>query len=247
MNLSLVRRFLRSVVPLAVRRYLSRLKRARHDKSSGYVFATNRKSKPTPDRIVVAVVSQPLIVAPHLDEKRTNLAKAIALMNGLIIKPGQTLSIWHCLGPPTAQRGWASGRTIINDILTTDPGGGLCQFSSLIYHLGLLAGLTVRERHHHSRDIHVTDATRFTALGLDATIVYGFKDLRLSNSGPDDVVFWFDLTSNVLYGEIVGHIPRAQINLQILQSDFPKWRKVEVYSFTQEAEKRMISQDFYNI
>ena len=208
-------------------------------------FASQLQNAVPTDWSVIASITQPLIVAPHLDEKRANLAKAITLMNALVIKPGQTLSIWRCLGPPTACRGWASGRTIINDVMTTDPGGGLCQFSSLIYHLGLLARLDVRERHHHSRDIHATDATRFTPLGLDATLVYGFKDLRLRNDGAGDLVVTFQLTQTSLTGQVSAIAPTTPRRLHLLRQDNAQSRTVIVSCIEADGTLKRISANHY--
>jgi vancomycin resistance protein VanW len=245
LNFTFARRFLRGLVPLALRRPIANFKRRHHDRAKGYVFATERLTAIAAQWHTIASLVQPLIVAPHLEEKRANLAKAIGAMNGLTIKPGQVLSIWHCLGPPTAKRGWASGRTIINDVMTTDPGGGLCQFSSLIYHLSLLAGLAIVERHHHSRDIHQSDATRFTPLGLDATIVHGFKDLRLRNDGDCDLVLTFELTQSSLTGSILSSKPIASRVLHIRRSDGDLFRQVIVMFVKEAGTNELISDDLY--
>jgi hypothetical protein len=50
-----------------------------------------------------------------------------------------------------------------------------------VYHIGIIAGLDIIERYNHSVDIY-TDDTRFAPLGTDATVVYGYKDLRIRNN-----------------------------------------------------------------
>lgn len=60
-------------------------------------------------------------------------------------------------------------------------GRGLCQLSGLIYYISLLAGLELIERHPHSLAIY-DETTGFTPLGSEATVVYGYKDLRLRNN-----------------------------------------------------------------
>jgi vancomycin resistance protein VanW len=79
-----------------------------------------------------------------------------------------------------------AGRNIVDGRLVRQTGGGLCQLSSLLHHLALLGGLEVEERHAHSLDIYREDE-RFTPLGADATVVWGFKDLRLRNPHPSPV------------------------------------------------------------
>jgi vancomycin resistance protein VanW len=43
-----------------------------------------------------------------------------------------------------------------------------------------------------------TDETRFTPLGLDATVVYGHKDLRVKNKHPFPIYFDLIVDRNIL-------------------------------------------------
>lgn len=144
-------------------------------------------------------LTQPLGVAPapQLERKRHNLRLAIARLQTVGIQPGQILSFWHLVGPPTAKSGYVEGRTITGKHLVTSVGGGLCQLSGMIYFVALRAGLTIIERYPHSQDIY-TDATRFAPLGSDATVVYGYKDLRVQNSLAMPLCFRFDLDERAL-------------------------------------------------
>jgi vancomycin resistance protein VanW len=127
-------------------------------------------------------LSQPLgsAASHYLVNKKHNLTLAIQQLQEVIIAPGQIFSFWHWVGHPDAKAGYVPGRTITGEALATTVGGGLCQLSGLLYFLALKGGLTILERHPHSKDIY-TDATRFTPLGSDATVVYGYKDLRFQN------------------------------------------------------------------
>ena len=61
--------------------------------------------------------------------------------------------------------------------LVSGIGGGVCQVSSTLFHAALLAGMEVVERHCHSRPV------AYIPLGLDATVVYNYLDLKLANRG----------------------------------------------------------------
>lgn len=117
-----------------------------------------------------------------LDNKLHNLGIAIARLETLVIHSGQVFSFWHAVGRPSVGAGYREGRTITGAALGTSVGGGLCQLSGMAYLLALQAGLQILERHPHSRDLY-TDSTRFAPLGADATVVYGYKDLRFRNTG----------------------------------------------------------------
>ena len=56
----------------------------------------------------------------------------------------------------------------------------------MLYHLALVGGLEIVERHPHSIDIY-REEDRYAPLGADATVVWGFKDLRLRNPYPSAV------------------------------------------------------------
>jgi vancomycin resistance protein VanW len=113
------------------------------------------------------------------ESKIFNFSLASKKVNEVIIYPNEIFSFWKVIGNPNSQ--FQKGRTIQNGEIVEDVGGGLCQVSGIIYYMSLLAGLDVLERYNHSTDIY-NDETRFCPLGTDATIVYGYKDLRVRNN-----------------------------------------------------------------
>ncbi|WP_164510870.1 VanW family protein [Nonlabens xiamenensis] len=125
-------------------------------------------------------IRQPIKVNKGSQNKIHNIQLAFDRLQHLIIEPGQTFSFWHFIPRPTARNNYKKGRNLIKGQLQEDYGGGLCQLSGMIYLCLLKSGVTILERHHHSTDIY-TDDTRYTPLGSDATVVYGFKDLRFEN------------------------------------------------------------------
>ncbi len=56
----------------------------------------------------------------------------------------------------------------------------------------MLAGLNIIERHSHSIDIY-TDKTKYAEKGTDATVVYGYKDLRIKNNQDYSIQFGFEI------------------------------------------------------
>jgi vancomycin resistance protein VanW len=131
-------------------------------------------------------LSQEIKPSETIENKKYNLALASAMINEYVIMPGGMFSFWHVIGDP--KKRFKKGRAIIRGKLSEEVGGGLCQVSGLLYHVSLLAGLEIIERHNHSIDLY-TDETRYTPLGTDATVVYGYKDLRIKNNNPFPVSF----------------------------------------------------------
>ena len=126
-------------------------------------------------------LEQPILPTDCVEAKIRNIEIAVKRLQRVIVQPGRIFSFWRTVGRPTKARGFLPGRSLLGGRLEADYGGGLCQLSGTIYHLSLEAALEILERHPHSRDIY-DDKTRYTALGSDATVAYGFKDLRVLNN-----------------------------------------------------------------
>lgn len=192
-------------------------------------------------------LTQPLgsTSAQYFNNKKHNLLLAIEKLQDVAIAPGQIFSFWHLLGNPNSKAGYVQGRTIMGDRLGTTMGGGLCQISGLVYFLALKSGLMIVERHPHSKDIY-TDATRFAPLGSDATVVYGYKDLRFQNNLSSPLRFRFlikeqDITACICSAQSIIEA-RIEFRLQHLDSG----TQVETIRYTQAiAEGELISSNLY--
>ena len=104
-----------------------------------------------------------------------NVTVAAANLNGLVLQPGQTISISDAIKPRTAQNGYLEAGAYLNGEVIQAFGGGICQVSSTTYNAAMTSGLTVLERHSHSMPVH------YLPLGLDAAISAGSKDLKIRN------------------------------------------------------------------
>lgn len=118
----------------------------------------------------------------HLQyNKITNLKLAIAPIDGVVIKPGETFSIWRMVGRPSARKGYKTGMMIHNGKVREGVGGGLCQLGNLIYWMALHTQLTVTERWRHSFDVF-PDVNRTIPFACGATLAYNYIDLQLKNN-----------------------------------------------------------------
>ena len=151
----------------------------------------------------VIKIEQPIKATGTTLNKINNLSIAINKLNNIIIQPGEIFSFWKLVGNPSAKNGYKKSRSIINGEVDAAIGGGLCQLSGLIYFLALQGGLKITERHAHSIDIY-TEEERFTPLGTDATVAYGYKDLRFINQYHFPVVLIFHLTNDSLTGNLLS-------------------------------------------
>ncbi|MGG9960270.1 VanW family protein [Ferruginibacter sp. SUN106] len=194
---------LKKYIPAPVKLLLQLQRRAAADFLNGYskLFCSNKNIRQQlPENIQQAVsIQQQVKVNDSSANKISNLNLAITTINNIEIAPGQIFSFWKSVGNPSEKNGYKKSRTIINGELEAATGGGLCQLSGLIYFLSVQTGLTVLERHPHSIDIY-KDEDRFTPLGSDATVAYGYKDCRIKNEYHFPVYFSFTLNENSLTG-----------------------------------------------
>ena len=171
-------------------------------------------------------VVQVLKVANYSGNKRQNLTIAANTIQNVIIQPGEIFSFWALVGAPVAKRGYLEGRALVNGSLKAVMGGGLCQLSGILYYLTLQAGLKPIERYSHSADIY-TDETRFTPLGSDATVVYGYKDLRFINSLSQPICFRIDITTDQITGELCTPNPITPYHIEFRIQKFPDRTQVQ--------------------
>jgi len=180
--------------PREIRRFACQLRRLVVDWSSGLSrrLVTTRSGTDSEATVYPVRLShqQPILKTDHVQAKIHNLTAAAKCLENLPVPPQGALSFWKAVGRPSRSRGFQPGRSLLGGRLCTDFGGGLCQLSGLLYYMSLVAGLEVLERHAHSRDIY-DDQTRYAPLGSDATVAYGFKDLRVLNTTPAPICFRF--------------------------------------------------------
>lgn len=145
--------------------------------------------------------------SPKLQEQKIiNLKQAIQRLNGVIIKPNHTFSLWKIIGKPKYENGYVNGMLLSNGKVIEGIGGGLCQLSNFLYWIFLHAPIETVERHHHSLDVF-PDSGRTLPFGGGATILYNFIDLKVKNIStyPLQLKVW--LTDNHLKGQILSPRP----------------------------------------
>lgn len=149
--------------------------------------------------------------------KITNLRLAIAPLDGVVIRPGETFSIWRLAGRPTARRGFLEGLVLHNGRIEKGIGGGLCQLGNLLYWMALHSPLTIAERYRHGFDVF-PDIDRTIPFACGATLAYNYIDLQLRNDTTDtfQIALWLD--DEYLNGKILCSRP-ADTKFEIFETD----------------------------
>ena len=137
-----------------------------------------------------------------------NLNLAVPHLNGMVLHPGETLSYWKAIGRTSAKKGYKPGMVLTGGKVRTEPGGGLCQLSNLIYWMTLHTPLTVIERHHHGYDVF-PDSNRTQPFGSGATCYYPYVDLMIRNDTCQDFQLFLHVGTEYLEGAWLTDRPPA--------------------------------------
>lgn len=115
-----------------------------------------------------------------------NVTKGADIINGTVLKPGQTFSANDTLGIRTTANGWKMAHAYVGGTTEEQAGGGVCQLSSTLYNAAVMADLEIVFRRNHSMFVS------YVARGLDATInsVGNMIDFKMRNNTDSDVIIF---------------------------------------------------------
>ena len=136
------------------------------------------------------------------ENKATNLALAVQHIDGLLIRPGETFSVWKQVGRTTQRKGYKEGLTIAKGQPSQGIGGGLCQLSNLIHWLVLHSDLTITEHHHHDGLDLFPDFGRQIPFGTGTSISYNYIDYRVRNDTTNTYQLRLHVDGEYLCGEL---------------------------------------------
>ncbi|MFN0173773.1 MAG: VanW family protein [Saprospiraceae bacterium] len=189
-------------------------------------------------------LAQPIRPGATFANKLANLRLATSSIDGLLLRPGAVFSFWEIVGPPTTSRGFRPSRNIVRGQLSAEVGGGLCQISGIIYQLSLITGLEIRERHAHSVDIY-TEEERISPLGADATVVFGYKDLRVANPFDFPLVFRFEIREEEVVFSLFATEKIPFKNIEFRRERLDTLEKVETTELTTQNGAKVLAVSCY--
>ncbi len=112
---------------------------------------------------------------PYAEYRNINIGRAAELIDGTILKPGETFSLNDTVGERTRENGFTEGFVISDGIFKEDLGGGVSQMATTLFNAMFFAGLEDVESKPHSFYID-----RYP-VGREATVAWGAVDLRFRN------------------------------------------------------------------
>lgn len=136
---------------------------------------------------------------PSQSARANNLKIALDYLNGKVVMPGEVFSYNDAIGDTTTEKGYLPAATFKGGTTVNELGGGICQTTSTLYNVALMANLEIVERHQHGLPVGYVQPSR------DATVYSPYLDFKFKNtrSNPIKIVTSYSSSGNLnisLYG-----------------------------------------------
>jgi vancomycin resistance protein YoaR len=129
-------------------------------------------------------------------ERIQNIKTASSAFHGLLVAPGEELSMAEVLGDISLDNGYAEALIIFGDRTIKGVGGGVCQVSTTLFRVAFFGGYPILERHPHAYRVGYYEiGPRSPGPGLDATVFVPMVDMKFINDSPN----WL-LLETYIYG-----------------------------------------------
>ena len=119
-----------------------------------------------------------------------NITTASEKFKGLLVAPGETLSMVDVLGDISLENGYAEALIILGDETIKGVGGGVCQVSTTLFRTVFFGGYQIDERHPHAYRVGYYEQVNSAGYhdsslaGLDATVYVPIVDFKFTNDSP---------------------------------------------------------------
>jgi vancomycin resistance protein YoaR len=149
------------------------------------------------------VVSATTYFSGSSPERIQNIKTAAAEFHGLLVAPGETLSMADHLGDISIDSGYAEALIIYGNRTIKGVGGGVCQVSTTLFRAAFFGGYPIVERYPHAYRVLYYEQgpgekgnPNRPGPGLDATVFVPLVDFKFTNDTPS----WL-LMETYVYGE----------------------------------------------
>ncbi len=147
---------------------------------------------------------------PCCERRVDNIHRIADLLDGLIVKPGETVSVNAIIGPRTTKNGFVPAPTIEEGEMVETIGGGISQFATTFFNALFYGGYDIIERQPHTYWF-----PRYP-MGHEATLSYPHPDLVFRNDTDAGMLIHTAYTKTTItvsiYGDNGGRRVRAEVS-----------------------------------
>ncbi len=142
-----------------------------------------------------------------------NVKNGAEKLNGTVLYPGDTLSVYEAVSPFDEANGYALAGSYENGTTVETYGGGICQVSTTLYNAVMRAELEIVTRAAHSMIVNYVEPS------MDAAIAGTAKDFQFKNNKETPVYIEGYTSGGMLYFNIYGKETRDPNRKVIYQSE----------------------------
>lgn len=135
---------------------------------------------------------------PCCQPRVLNIHRIADMMDGVVVKPGETFSVNAFVGPRTSDRGFFLAPSIGDGEMVDTVGGGISQFATTLFNALFDGGYGIKERQAHSFYF-----TRYP-LGIEATLSYPSPDLAFINDTKSGLLIKASYTKTSITVKLFG-------------------------------------------
>lgn len=135
-------------------------------------------------------------------DRELNLINGCSKIDGSIIFPGETFSVYEAASPFNKENGYHAANQYLNGEVVSGVGGGICQVSTTLYNAVLRAELEVVERAPHSMVV------TYVPRSADAAIAGTYKDFKFKNDTDTPLYIEANVSGGMVHFTIYGEETR---------------------------------------
>jgi vancomycin resistance protein YoaR len=147
---------------------------------------------------------------PCCEKRVENIHRIADIMNGKVVRPGETVSVNALVGPRTLKTGFVLAPTIEEGEIVDSIGGGISQFATTFFNALFHGGYEIVERQPHTYWF-----PRYP-MGHEATLSWPKPDVIFKNDTAAGMVFKTSYTGTSItvriYGDNGGRKVRAEVS-----------------------------------
>ncbi|MGC4093945.1 MAG: VanW family protein [Polyangiaceae bacterium] len=147
---------------------------------------------------------------PCCERRVDNIHRIADLLDGLLVKPGETVSVNAVVGPRTAKNGFVPAPTIEEGEMVETIGGGISQFATTFFNALFYGGYDIIERQPHTYWF-----TRYP-MGHEATLSFPKPDLIFRNDTQAGMLIHTAYSktsiSVIIFGDNGGRRVQAEVS-----------------------------------
>ena len=171
---------------------------------------------------------------PYAEYRNINIGRAADLVEGTVLKPGETFSLNGVVGERTVENGFTTGFVISGGIFKEDLGGGVSQMATTTFNAMFFAGLKDVEHKPHSFYID-----RYP-VGREATVAWPSVDLRFQNDTEHGIL---------IHSWVTPSTPSSQGSVTVQMYSTKVWdissSNSERYAYVGPGTRRLDTRDCY--